>query len=861
MLSTPVGDGAGCVGEDLGELMTDTLAFRVTGGLLALTLAIGGAGLTFPSLQVVLGLASLAAAAFYVARPAPTPVGLARPALLLLGALFALPLLQLIPLPPLIWTQLPGRENAAELDRLLGWTLWRPWSLDVEGTIRSLLVLIPSAVIFVGCVRLRMEDRVRLLWIVLGFALFGALLGIAQFASGGRLTPFVSAHVGYPVGLFVNRNHQAVFLLAAGIPLAAALGALRLAQGKARAATMLTALSAIAMFAITVIATTSRMAFLLLPLVLGVALTLLFLRQSIGRLVLPSMLALAAVTLLIAFNGGFGQTLARFSSFHDARFDYFADVQWALGHYGLAGTGIGTFVPVHKSAESLASITPSILNHAHNDFVELLLEGGMAAALLLLAFFGLVGVAVWRTVKASEGRRSRALSLAGATGIAVILLFSLVDYPLRMPAIGATFALQLALLLPSAPAAAPVASARSAAKPGERIRRGVAFIALGCAAALMLQAGISSLLLNRDKPDLAAKWAPWSTEAKDRLATRALLVDRDPRAASGFARSALHLSPLDAPAIRTMGLLADRAGATERSFGLMRMAVGLGWRDPITNLWAIDTARRSNEADVAVQRAEALYRQHQYLPAATAALLQPPIASRATAMIVRDLSSNPDWRRGFLQSANQLPAEVIPAFVRLVMQLNRTSAPATLEEARPLMQRLSTSASATLQQPLWQSLHARALVANGGFGRTTTFRGPELPSDWDMSDEDISALSIDRPGVGGTGNALRLYGPRRDVPLIAQHMMLKPGTYTLAFQMRAEAGSPRIARWRLRCLETGADVASTIPVQGDSRWRSQQTEFAVPKEYCATQRLAFELSAPKGAGAVWIDNVILTTRR
>jgi len=844
----------------MGQLMKVSLELRVTGGLLALTLAIGGAGLSFPLLQTLLALAALAVAAYYVARPAPAFVGLTRPFLVLLGALFLLPLLQLIPLPPSIWTQLSGRETAAQVDGLLGWNVWRPWSLDVEGTIRALLILIPSAVIFVGCMRLRSEDRFRLLWLVLGFALVGALLGIAQYASGGRLTPFPSAHAGFPIGLFVNRNHQAAFLLAAGIPLAAAFGSIRLAQGKGRIATVVTVLSVIAIFAITIIATTSRMAILLLPLVLAVALTLLFLRQSIWRLVLPSVLGIAGFAILIAVNGGFSPNLARFSSFDDARLDYLADIKWALGHYGLAGTGIGTFVPVQKSAESLESITPSILNHAHNDYVELLLEGGIPAALLFVAFCGLMGLALWRKFQAREGRRSLVLAVAGASGTAVILLFSLVDYPLRMPSIAAGFALLLAMLLPSSTAVPVVASPHAATHGTNWIGRGVALIVLGGAGILNIQAGMSSRQLQGDEPSAAAEWAPWSTDAKDRLATKALLVEGNLGAASVYARSALRLSPLDAPAIRTMGLLADMGGDQEKSFGLMHIAVVLGWRDPITNLWAIDTARRSNEPDVAVKRAEALYRQRQFLPAAAAALLQPPIESRASFLIVRELTLKPDWRRGFLQSAGQLPVEVIPAFVRLVMQLNRTAAPATLDEAGPLVDRLSNPAFEKLQQPLWQSLRARALVANGEFDRTSAFRGPELPVDWDMSKEDITATTIDRPGAGGVGNALRFFDSRRDVPLIAQRMMLKPGNYVLKFEARAENDAPAIARWQLRCLETGASTDYDTPVQGGARWRSFRVKLTVQIHDCKTQRLAFELSGPRLAAAFWLDNVTLKRR-
>ena len=57
----------------------------------------------------------------------------------LMAAILILPLLQLVPLPPSVWQALPGRELPAQIDASLGLNIWRPLTLDIEGTVRAVL--------------------------------------------------------------------------------------------------------------------------------------------------------------------------------------------------------------------------------------------------------------------------------------------------------------------------------------------------------------------------------------------------------------------------------------------------------------------------------------------------------------------------------------------------------------------------------------------------------------------------------------------------------------------------------------------------------------------------------------------------
>ena len=94
----------------------------------------------------------------------------------------------------------------------------------------------------------------------------------------------------------------------------------------------------------------------------------------------------------------------------------------------------------------------AVINHAHNDYLEIALELGIPGIILMLAFL------LW-WVKASldawSAPDANPYARAAVIGSAVILAHSLVDFPLRTAAIEACFAMCLAMIAAGRPAPEP----------------------------------------------------------------------------------------------------------------------------------------------------------------------------------------------------------------------------------------------------------------------------------------------------------------------------------------------------------------------------------------------------------------------
>jgi O-antigen ligase len=839
--------------------MTHKRDFNLLCGFFALVLAMGGAGLSFPLLEMTLELAAIGVLAYLALTPRLWRFNrLTRLSLLLLGLTLLLPLLQLVPLPPGVWHALPGRQVPIDLDALLGSTPWRPLTLDVEGTIRSFLRLLPATATFLACLFLPGADRARLTWVVLGFAMLNALLGVIQLATNGGFTPYPSGHIGFPIGLFVNRNHNAAFILAS-MPLLAAVTAAALLRGKRKPPILVGAVSTLLILVVVVLGTTSRAGFGLLPLAIAAFLFILFRRRAPFQMVLPSVGAIAALLLFLFVSGGFTRTLTRFSSLNDLRFGYWEDITWALHNYGLAGTGFGTFEPVYMSSESLAVITPAIVNHAHNDYLEILLEGGLVGAGILVLFLALAGTTLFVVSKSRPSGERSLYRTAAAMALALLLLASAVDYPVRMPAVSATFALLFAVLLPTksdAPNGSGQALAIAGRGDGRRwLRRAPWLVPLAILAAVVLQAGVSARAILDGRDSAAERWAWWSTRAHEDLAGDALLHGRPAEAASE-AKLALGLSPISAPAIRTIGFVNVVQGSAARGNALMQIAASLSWRDQLTQLWAIDAAERSGESAKALQRAEALFLQEALVGPAIAQLLRAPPQDRIPSMLAQELAQSPSWRSSFFDNIAKLPPTDTAAAEQIIAMLRNSKAPATAAEVQPLLDTLAERRDIAGAQRITSLVHGDTLITNGGFEEFDPTRHPPFPEDW-SSARNTHAFITAAPTVANPRNhALEIAGSAGS-PVLSQQIIHRPGTYRLTYEVRLRGGAAAALEWKLSCRETRAKDLHQVAVPATRSWSRSSLSINVPDQDCPIQKLALTRLRATNEQQIWLDNLEL----
>jgi O-antigen ligase len=388
--------------------------------------------------------------------------------LAILAALFLVPVVQLIPLPPAIWTHLPGRSGVVQIYRAAQIAPPPlPLSLTAEATIHCVLALIPPAALFLIVRTLDLASRVRVTLALLALALVSLMLAALQIAHGpeSALRFYRNTHVSPPVGFFGNYDHLAD-LFACALPMAMA-GVLGLDHGRARrSAWAPRALLLVIPLLIMGIAVTGSRAGVILGAVglgAGIGLSGLGPRRA-GLLGLGLILAAGGLVILAALTDRL-PALARFAEKGpDLRFTTIPDIVSAIRSYWPLGSGVGSFIPIYQTVQPTALVDPTFLNHAHDEYLEATLESGVAAWVIFAAFavwWVRRGLAAWRH---GAGPATR-LAKAGAVVVGMILLHATVDFPFRNVALASVFALACALLTPPP---TPDGRSDSAAKPGRR---------------------------------------------------------------------------------------------------------------------------------------------------------------------------------------------------------------------------------------------------------------------------------------------------------------------------------------------------------------------------------------------------------
>lgn len=430
--------------------------FLGTAALFALALGLGGLGPHAPLFNGLIEAAAfslLVAVAIFGRTEWPTRADHLGPVLFLV-LMLAIGLAQLIPLPQATWATLPGREVPALVAETLGWTdRSRPLSLAPEDTRLVIQSWLPPIAIFFATAAATHEERRLLARLVVAAAALSSVVGLLQLSFGdGTFFLDPGGIAGRYPGLFANYNHQAVFLAAAVALLPAAWNG----TGKRGSLWPWWPAAFWALASVGTLITSSRAGLTLFALASLVTAARMVGSRSAGRgsgrrrralLVIGVAIAAIGFLWLIAPSSYRAELIgSRFGAVgDDARYEFWATTVEAIRTTFPYGAGFGTFEPVYQLVEPLEHVREIVVNHAHNDYLEFVLEAGAAGILLLLLFviwFGERVIAIAR-----RGKRDDPLAWSGVTIVLLVMLHSLVDYPLRTEAIGCTFAFACALLL------------------------------------------------------------------------------------------------------------------------------------------------------------------------------------------------------------------------------------------------------------------------------------------------------------------------------------------------------------------------------------------------------------------------------
>lgn len=382
-------------------------------------------------------------------------------ALVILGvATLTSVLVQLLPLPAAIWSALGGREPIVTSYEAAAMALPAlPLSLTPSATWNAAFALLTPLAALVLALTLGTQGRMIILRLLIAVGLLSGLIGLLQTIDGADSALYFYRHTneGSAVGLFANRNHQAL-LIAALFPMLAANASLVGAR-RGPSSTYIWPMTLVlwAFLAPLLLVTGSRAGIILGFIGLlgafwirgaspqsGRQANRLTFRQSwlLGGLVAILCAALVAVTTSRAtavqrlFEGGEDELrLEAMPAILRAILDFFP---W--------GSGYGSFADVYRIYEPARMLGPNYLNHAHNDVVELLLTGGMLAALLLSAGLVMLVGAIWKTTRISVGSSDHGVFARMAAVVAVMLvLASFADYPLRTPSLALFAAIIVAI--------------------------------------------------------------------------------------------------------------------------------------------------------------------------------------------------------------------------------------------------------------------------------------------------------------------------------------------------------------------------------------------------------------------------------
>jgi len=414
---------------------------------LVMCLVLGGSNHGIWQSAVLQGIAALLIGLVVVAAPTER---LPRPSRLLLGIVLAAVLLvalQLMPLAPELWTKLPGRAPIKDGYDALGLALpWLPLSLTPHGSMDAVFFGLPFLAVVLGILLVQQADPRWFVAALLLGTIANVALGAVQAAGGEEWKIYSITNTG-AVGFFANRNFLGT-LLVVNIPFAVALmGSGNQASRHAGLTFRVVGAAYLLVILIGIVLNRSLAAGLIALPVFGANFALLRSKLSWKYYATAMAVLLAGAAVVLLASGQLrSESVGSDTVSVQTRVAIWSQTLKIVGDTFPFGTGLGSFREIYAFHENPALIDRFYVNNAHNDYLEFVLETGLAGILLICGLFAWWFVQtkqIWSSV--NPDLLPRAATIASAA----ILAHSIVDYPLRTAAISAVLAFCLGVMATS----------------------------------------------------------------------------------------------------------------------------------------------------------------------------------------------------------------------------------------------------------------------------------------------------------------------------------------------------------------------------------------------------------------------------
>lgn len=410
-----------------------------------------------------------AASLFFLQRTFYKKHLLTIPGFLPLLLLLIFIVLQLIPLPPIVIQVIsPSTFAAYEPVLSLKESIWIPLSIHPKATIQEFFRILSYSLFYFLTIQLlsRRNYLKRTLYTVIGLATAIAFLAILQKVGSPDKIYWIRnvPDNASPFGPWINPNQFAGYMemmapLALGLFLFYRPRLVGEESLRSKVVAIFTLPStnvymligfASCLMALSVFISLCRGGILTITLAFLVFILLYHIkRPRYGRtaLVIIACCVVLGVswfgweTIVAEFNRGINP----YGELTDGRFSIWQDSLRIFQSFFLFGTGFGTFIDIYPSYASFAF--SGIVDHAHNDYLELLTDGGVIGFSLTACFVLSVLHHGWKKLKVRGDHFAVLTSIGSMTGIIAMLMHSVTDFNMHNGADGLYFFFLCGLLV------------------------------------------------------------------------------------------------------------------------------------------------------------------------------------------------------------------------------------------------------------------------------------------------------------------------------------------------------------------------------------------------------------------------------